>query len=130
MVQRLSIGPLAPFLKEGLSLNNSQIGMFTSAIFIGYMISLIPAGILEDRIGERWILGFSEITGGAFIFCMFFASHFYQALIFMCLCRIGLGGILPATSKAILTWFPEYERGTAMGLKHTAINIGGILCLG
>ncbi len=127
MMQRLSIGPLAPFLKEGLSLTSSQIGMFTSAIFLGYMISLVPAGILVDKANERWVLSFSEITGGAFVVCMFFVSHLYQALIFMCLCGIGLGAILPATSKAILTWFPEHERGTAMGIKHTAINIGGII---
>jgi len=54
MTQRLSIGPLAPFIKSSLNLNNYQIGMFTSAIFVGYMIALVSAGLIVDRVNERW----------------------------------------------------------------------------
>jgi sugar phosphate permease len=127
LMQRLSISPLAPFIKEGLGLTNSQIGMMTSSVLIGYMLALLPAGIIVDRTNERYILAVSEIIGGLFICCLFFASDFTQILAFFCLCGIGLGSILPATSKAILTWFPEEERATAMGLKHTAINVGGLI---
>ena len=52
-LQRLSIGPLAPFIKEDLSLTNAQIGWLMSAAAIGYMLTLIPAGWLVDRIGVR-----------------------------------------------------------------------------
>ena len=58
---------------------------------------------------------------------MFFVSRYYHALIVMAFCGAALGSILPATTKAILIWFPEHERATAMGIKHTAINIGGII---
>ncbi len=127
MTQRLSIGPLAPFIKTSLNLNNYQIGMFTSAVFVGYMVALVPAGLIVDRINERWVIGFSEILGGIFICCMFFIRGFYEGIIFMGLCGFGLGAILPATSKAIMLWFTEKERATAMGIKHTSINVGGIL---
>lgn len=127
LMQRLSIGPLAPFLKEGLSISNAQIGMFTTAVCLGYMIALLPGGILVDKVGEKLILVISEVIGGLFICGMFFVTAYYQGFILMLLCGFGLGSILPATSKAIMTWFPERERATAMGIKHTAINIGGVI---
>jgi len=127
MIERLSIGPLAPFIKSALDLNNYQIGMFTSAVFVGYMFALLPAGLIVDRINERWVIGGSEILGGIFICLMYLMSDLYHGIIFMGLYGFGLGAILPATSKAIMLWFNEEERGTAMGIKHTAINVGGII---
>jgi len=40
---------------------------------------------------------------------------------------MGLGCVGPATTKAILTWFPVKERATAMGIKQTGINVGEII---
>ncbi|OIN95335.1 MAG: hypothetical protein AUJ48_03360 [Deltaproteobacteria bacterium CG1_02_45_11] len=127
LMQRLSIGPLAPFLKEGLNLTNSQIGMITFATFFGYMLALVPSGTIVDRFNEKAVLILSEMIGGIFVGCLFFASRYYQMLIIMAFCGMALGSILPATTKAIFTWFSDKERATAMGIKHTAINIGGII---
>ncbi|MGV8074572.1 MAG: MFS transporter [Syntrophobacteraceae bacterium] len=127
LMQRLSIGPLAPYIKEGLNLSHSQVGMLTSAILFGYLLAMVPAGLIVDRVNERYVLTISEIIGGVFICCIFFVPDFILTLVFLCLCGFGLGAILPATTKAILTWFPERERATAMGIKHTAINVGGLI---
>jgi ACS family hexuronate transporter-like MFS transporter len=122
-VQRLSIGPLAPFLKQDLSLTAEQIGTLMSASALGYTITLIPAGWLVDRIGARWILLVGEVIGGIFIF----ATSYTTGLIFMGLAGLGLGFIMPTTTKAVVIWFPARERATAMGLKQTGLNVGGIV---
>ncbi|MGV8050775.1 MAG: MFS transporter [Anaerolineaceae bacterium] len=127
LMQRLSIGPLAPYIKEGLNLTNSQVGMLTSSILVGYLFAMIPAGLIADRVNEKYVLVISEIIGAFFLSCVFFAPEFKETLFFLCLCGLGLGAILPATTKAILTWFTERERATAMGIKHTAINVGGLI---
>jgi MFS transporter, ACS family, hexuronate transporter len=126
-VQRLSIGPLAPFLKTDLSLTAEQIGTLMSASALGYTITLIPAGWLVDRIGARWILLVGEVIGGIFIAAMFFATSYTTGLIFMGLAGLGLGFIMPTTTKAVVIWFPSRERATAMGLKQTGLNVGGIV---
>ncbi len=126
-MQRLSIGPLAPFLKEALDLSSAQVGFFMSAASFGYGLTLIPAGWLVDRIGVRWLLLIGEVIGGVFIASMFTVETFTQGLILMALAGMGMGCIMPSTTKAVLEWFPVKERATAMGIKQTAVNIGGII---
>ena len=126
-MQRLSIGPLAPFLKEGLNLTNTQVGLFMSAAAFGYMLVLIPAGWLADRIGVRWLLLIGEVIGGIFLVSMFTVTTFTGGLIFMALAGMGMGCLMPSTTKAVLVWFPVKERATAMGVKQTAVNVGGII---
>ncbi len=126
-MQRLSVGPLAPFLKEDLNLTSAQVGLFMSAAAFGYMLTVMPAGWLVDRIGVRWLLLIGEVFGGIFIACMFTVTTFAQGLIFMALAGLGMGCLMPSTTKAVLEWFPVKERATAMGIKQTAINMGGII---
>jgi sugar phosphate permease len=126
-IQRLSIGPLAPFLKEDLSLTAAQIGTLMSASAFGYMVTLIPGGWFVDRIGIRWMLFIGEFTGGIFIAAMFTVQTYAMGLLFMGLAGFGLGVIMPTTTKAVLVWFPVKERATAMGLKQTGLNVGGIV---
>lgn len=126
-MQRLSIGPLAPFLKEDLNLSSAQAGMLMSASAFGYMLTLLPAGWLADRIGVRWLLLSGEVIGGIFIIGMFTVTTFTSGLIFMGLAGLGMGFLMPSTTKAVLEWFPVKERATAMGLKQTAVNLGGII---
>lgn len=126
-MQRLSIGPLAPFLKEDLNLTSAQAGLFMSAASFGYMLTLIPAGWLVDRVGVRWLLLVGEVIGGIFIAGMFIVTTFTQGLIFMALAGTGMGCLMPSTTKAVLEWFPAKERATAMGFKQTAVNVGGII---
>ena len=45
----------------------------------------------------------------------------------MTLAGIGLGCVMPATTKAVLVWFPIKERATAMGFKQTGVNVGGMI---
>jgi len=126
-MQRLSIGPLAPFLKEDLGLTSAQVGLFMSAAAFGYMLTLVPAGWLVDRIGVRWLLLVGEVIGGIFIAGMFIVTTFTQGIVFMALAGMGMGCLMPSTTKAVLEWFPLKERATAMGFKQTAVNVGGII---
>ena len=126
-MQRLSIGPLAPFLKEDLGLTSAQVGLFMSAAAAGYGVVSLPAGWLVDRIGVRWLFLIGEVIGGIFIASMFTVTTFTQGLIFMALAGVGMGCLMPSTTKAVLVWFPLKERATAMGVKQTAVNVGGII---
>ncbi len=126
-MQRLSIGPLAPFLKEDLDLTSAEVGLFMSASAFGSMFSTIPAGWLADRVGVRWLLLIGEAFAGIFIAGMFVVTTFTDGLILMALGGVGMGCVMPSTTKAVIEWFPARERATAMGIKQTAVNVGGII---
>ncbi len=126
-LHRLSIGPLAPFLKEDMGLTNTQVGALMSAASFGYMLSMAPAGWAADRIGVRWLLIIGELTGGVFILGMFLAPSYGWALAIMAMAGLGFGCLMPSTTKGVMVWFPVKERATVMGFKQTAVNIGGII---
>jgi len=124
---RLSIGPLAPFIKEDLYLTSTQVGSIMSAAAFGYMVGMFPAGWASDRIGVRWILAFGELVGGISMLAMFLAPSYSSSLVIMAIAGFGGGCLMPATTKGVMVWFPVNERATVMGLKQTSVNIGGIL---
>ncbi|MFH1381478.1 MAG: MFS transporter [Chloroflexota bacterium] len=126
-LHRLSIGPLGPFLKDQMGLTSTQVGSLMSAAAFGYMISAVPAGLGTDRIGVRWMLVIGEFLGGIFIACMFLTPSYTWALVIMALAGFGCGCLTPSTTKGVIEWFPVNERSTMMGIKQTAVNIGGIV---
>jgi len=126
-IHRLSIGPLAPFLKEEMELTSTQIGLLMTAAAAGYMTSIIPAGWATDRIGIRRILLIGEVVGGSFMLGMFIVPSYQIALVIMAMAGFGCGCLMPATTKGVLVWFPARERAIVMGVKQTAVNVGGIL---
>ena len=126
-LQRLTVGPLAPLIKEDLAITSTQLGAFISASAFGYMLVLLPAGAIVDRIGVRWILFTGQLAGGVLIMGMTLVHSFNGGMLVMATTGLGTGLIMPATTKAVLVWFPARERATAMGLKQTAVNAGGIV---
>ncbi len=126
-LHRLSIGPLAPFLKEDLGISNAQVGALMSAAAFGFMLGCVPAGWATDKFGVRWLLVIGELVGGVFIMMMLFAPSYTGALIIMVMAGFGCGCIMPSTTKGVLVWFPLKERATVMGIKQTAVNVGGII---
>jgi ACS family hexuronate transporter-like MFS transporter len=126
-VQRLSIGPLAPFLKNEMGLTNAQIGSLMSAASFGFVLSMLPAGWATDRIGVRRLLLIGEVAAGLFMLSMFWVPSYEAALIVLTISGFGCGCLYPSTAKGVIEWFSTAERATVMGLKQTGVNIGGIV---
>jgi Sugar phosphate permease len=109
-----------PFIAKDLDLSTVQKGAAMSAFFISYALMQFPAGILADKFGPRitmligvaWWTLFTVLTGTASTFAALIAIRV----------AFGLGeGLFPtASSKAISTWFPLKERGTANSIMITS----------
>ena len=126
-LNRLSVGPLAPFFKDDLSITSTKVGLVMSAASLGYMLTIFPIGWVVDRIGARWPLAIGEMIAGTCMIALFFVTSYIWLLILMFATGFGCGFLLPSTSQGVIAWFPLRERATVMGLKQTAVNIGGII---
>jgi sugar phosphate permease len=126
-LNRLSVGPLAPFFKGDLGITSTQVGLVMSAASFGYMLSILPVGWFVDRIGARWPIVIGEFVAGICMIALFFAPYYTWLLIFMFVTGFGCGFLLPSTTQGVIVWFPLRERATAMGFKQTAVNVGGIV---
>jgi ACS family hexuronate transporter-like MFS transporter len=122
-----SLGVLGPLIKQEFALSNTYFGLLFSFIFIGSMIIQIPAGIWCDRVGVRRMISWGLLLVGVSI--LFFSLNRSLIFAYVILSCLGLGMASSQISavKSILDWFAFRGRATAMGIKQTGINMGGIL---
>jgi len=126
-LSRLCVGPLAPFLKTSFHLDNAQIGGLISATAVAYAPTLVFAGWLADRIGVRRALIIGTVITGVCIGAAALAPSYLVLLVLLAISGFGCGFIYPTAVKAIMVWFPARERGTAVGINQSAVNISGML---
>jgi len=126
-LSRLSVGPLGPFFKEELKLTSAQVGWVLSAASLGYLLSQIPVGWVADRIGARLPIAIGELIAGSSMIALYFVPSYTYLLSFIFITGVGCGFLAPSTTQAVVIWFPKKERATVMGVKQTAVNLGGII---
>jgi MFS transporter, ACS family, hexuronate transporter len=121
-----SVGVLGPLLKGELGLNNTQFGILCGTIGIGTTAIQVPGGIWCDRLGVRVIMSLAFVLISVCTF--FFSLSWVFSLSCLVLLFLGLavGCSQIAAVKAIIDWFPLRGRATAMGIKQTGVNAGGV----
>ena len=90
-------------------------------------MTLLPWGLLADRIGERAVLaaglgGCAAATAGAA-----YAPGFFSLCLLLAVGGAAGAGVNSATGRAVMTWFEPEERGFALGVRQTAIPLGGLV---
>ena len=115
----LGIPTLMPLIQAELTLNLTEVGMLVSGVNIGVVVTVLSAGRAADRFGERVIIGYGTIAGGAIVMMVHFAGSFAALLPVFLLLGVPMATGTPAGSKAVAGWFPQKGRGTAMGIRQT-----------
>jgi len=123
----LSIPPLSPFLRSDLNLSHAQVGLLMSAFYVGVISVSIPIGWITDSLGVRLALILGLGILGIFMVGFGAASSFPIGCFLLFLAGTGYSSMNPATTKAVMNWFPSQGRATAMRVKQTGIPLGGIL---
>jgi sugar phosphate permease len=99
-------------------------GALAATTLAGTTLTLIVWGAIVDRIGERRALtiglGIATISG--------FASAAPSSLAWLGITwfvlGVGAGSLNSASGRLIAGWFPPERRGTAMGIRQTALPLG------
>src|SRR5437868_825799 len=55
-MERVTMGFAAPFIMTSLHMPAAQFGIVLSSFGIGYLLAIIPGGVLSDRWGARNVL--------------------------------------------------------------------------
>ena len=118
---------LAPALRDEFGLTLGEVGLLLASQWVGPTLTLLPWGLLADRAGERLVL-LLGLTGSAL--CMLGAAFVdaFAALLLL----LSIGGALgasvnSASGRAVMNWFGAEERGLALGVRQTAIPLGGVV---
>jgi sugar phosphate permease len=116
---------LGPTLKSEYGLTLGETGVVLAAIGIGMLFTLLPWGLVADRVDERWVIA-AGLTGAAAALVAASTTHSFGAVTGTLVGAGALGASVNAASgRAIMAWFPSTELGLALGIRQTAIPIGG-----
>ena len=119
------IAVLAPALRDEHRLSLGQVGVLIASSLAGSVLSLIPWGIAADRFGERVVLGVGLAGSGAALLAAAHASSFGALAVLLGIAGLSGASVQSASGRAVMHWFGASERGLALGIRQTAVPIGG-----
>jgi sugar phosphate permease len=126
----LGLPSIAPAIRHGYGLTLTQVGVVLAAVNFGLLVTLLPWGIVADRIGERAVLA-SGLTGCAIaLVATGFTSSFGGLVVALAVAGGLGGGTQSASGRAVMAWFAPEERGLALGIRQTAVPLGGAVAAG
>ncbi|XP_054157771.1 putative inorganic phosphate cotransporter [Oppia nitens] len=113
---------------------DTQQTIILTAFYFGYILTQIPAGILVDRTGAKWILGLSLLISGILsIIIPITVTTNNSSIVPIVVLRMaqGLvqGSILPAYNALIAKWMPKTERSRAVSLTFVGSALGVVTTL-
>ncbi|MBN2386881.1 MAG: MFS transporter [Anaerolineales bacterium] len=121
----LSMNLFSVYMQDFGGLNLQQIGLTSSIFGLFLMLTVIPAGYLADKVGERVgiVFGFAlvGISLGMLVFLPYGAFGLYLAG--WGLAGAGVGMLQPAYQSLISKAVPEKLRGTAFGLFSSSLGL-------
>ena len=118
---------LAPALRDAYGLSLFRVGIVLDSVWIGTMLTLLPWGLLADRLGERLVLAVGLGGCGAALIAVAHADSFTQLVVLLALAGAAGASVNSASGRAVMQWFPASERGFALGVRQTAIPLGGLV---
>ncbi len=118
---------LAPAIRAHYRLSLSETGVVLAAIGIGMLFTLLPWGFAADRFDERVVIAVG-LVGAGVAFGVAAETTGFGTLVGALIAAGALGASVNAASgRAIMGWFPPGELGVALGIRQTAVPIGGAL---
>lgn len=123
-ITRLSWSSLMPIVNKSLHFTVSQGTSYVTWFYIGYTITVLPGGILADKLGYRKMVLASVFGNFIFMAAMLFMHGYWSGLVFRFLLGVVSGPDLAACMGMLTDWFSEKDRATANGLFVTCTSFG------
>jgi len=124
---RMGLPAISPELRSTYALSLPEVGLAFTALSVGVLLTLVPWGMLTDRIGERPVMTVG-LTGTAGALVLAASASSYPVL----LAAFTLAGMFGASAtgasgRAVMGWFGRAERGFALGIRQMALPLGGAI---
>jgi MFS family permease len=124
---RVNISVAAPALMRERHWDTVQMGWVLTAFFLGYTLSMIPAGMYIDHYGAKRTLGIGMTWWSLFTALTPIPRKLFALVLTRCAMGIGESGILPAANAMLVRWFPRQEYSRATGLCWSGGYAGSII---
>lgn len=98
-------------------LSGVEAGIVLAAFQAGYLLLIVPAGVLADRYSERWLVAVGAIgTGMSSLAFAFGAGGFLSGTVLRFVAGLFMAGVYVPGMRFVSSWFPAERRGRALGV--------------
>jgi MFS family permease len=121
----LSMNLFSVYMQDFGGLSLRQIGLTSSIFGLFMMLTVLPAGYLADKLGERVgiALGFIVVAASLAMLVFLPTGAFLLYLLGWGLAGMGVGLMQPAYQSLISKAVPAKLRGTAFGLFSSSLGL-------
>ncbi|MDH4299995.1 MAG: MFS transporter [Dehalococcoidia bacterium] len=127
----LNFAAIETFVEERFSIPASSVMWFTLVFPLVQVLLSLPAGMVIDRKGFKYGVGIGALFTGVFAMLRLVNTESFTVLLISQIgIAIGQPFVLNGVTKLVMTWFPQKEEGTAVGLGSLALLVGMMVGLG
>jgi MFS family permease len=123
----LGLAAVTPALRVHFGLSLAGVGGLIGVISVGLVATLIAWGGAADRFGERGVMAAGLVGAAAALGGVAFVDTPGPAVALLVLAGASGASVNAASGRAVLTWFPAHQRGTAMAVRQTSVPAGAAL---
>ena len=116
---------LSPALADEFDVGLGELGVAIAATSGGMTLTLLGWGLLTDRVGERTVISIGLSIAAVLLAAAAAADDFWVLVLLVTLALMAGAAVNAATGRAVMSWFPASERGLALGIRQTAVPVGG-----
>ncbi len=119
----VALPPILPLLVTDFGISYGAAGALLTVFFVTYSVFQLPAGMLADRIGQRWLLaaGMIVLSGGILLAA---SAHSFEMLVV----AQALGGIGGSTyHPSGMSLISDLEQGATEGKAMGVHGFGGVV---
>ena len=114
-------------IRDRLDIGLAGFGAVFAAVSLGSAIALIPAGMLVDRLGARWVLVIGGIVNGLGTLAAAALTNPIAYAGALLVAGIGGSAVPVAGMASLMRAFAPERRGAAMGWRQLAVPLGGTI---
>jgi MFS family permease len=126
-MDRSALSVAATPISQEFGLTPGQMGVLLSTFLWTYLLCLIPAGILTDRLGTRWTNAISIAVWSAATVLAGLVRGFGALVGARLLMGAGESTSYPAAGKVVQEWAPADERGRVVATYNSGAYAGPAL---
>jgi MFS family permease len=127
----LNFAAIDTFIEERLSIQASSVMWFTLVFPLVQVLLTMPAGMIIDKKGFKYGVGIGALFTGIFAMLRLVNPESFTVLLISQIgISIGQPFVLNGVTKLAVTWFPQKEEATAVGLGSLALFVGMMVGLG
>jgi MFS family permease len=127
----LNFAAIETFVEGRFSILPSTVMWFTLVFPLVQVLLSMPAGMVIDKKGFKYGVGIGALFTGVFAMLRLVNTDSFTVLLISQIgIAVGQPFVLNGVTKLVVTWFPQKEEATAVGLGSLALLVGMMVGLG